>query len=577
MGKFETILRDLDSANGYPSTKYQIDIYRSLYSRDGGNLLVEAVAGSGKSTTIRNGLKFLPDWSKNIIVAFNTHIANAMNESGLPSHTTAGTLNSVCFRTVLKSRPAGSPKVQMERWKTYDILRALVKRRADELDEEIGDQRAILSAVPNNDAFRYDEELARLNALTRLEATLEESIPYVAKVVSLLKGQSAGCADAETINYLVDRFSVEWDDSWLPLAIEAYDIGVEERMIMDFDDQLLFSLDDKCKFDRFDNIFVDESQDLNPLNLDILAKIARIGSTNPSRLIFVGDSNQSIYGFRGADPRAIAEIRTRFATKSLPLNVSWRCGKRIIEAAQAIVPHIEAAPDAEDGEIITLKENDFYSTVEDGDYVLCRITSPLVSKCLKMLARGRKAVVLGREIGTSLISILKKFNNSEYDGLDLLDKITYYQQLELGRLAGRDVRSEAKAATIVDKCEALRAICEECQTIEEAKNKITQLFADDSRKGVTFSTIHKAKGLEADRIFIIRPDLMPLPYAKQDWEREQEENLIYVATTRAKRSLYYVISPKKKKFGESSGYDNQDFTNFLSGTKADQPEAEVRF
>lgn len=54
------------------------------------------------------------------------------------------------------------------------------------------------------------------------------------------------------------------------------------------------------------------------------------------------------------------------------------------------------------------------------------------------------------------------------------------------------------------------------------------------------STIHKAKGLEAERVFILKPDLMPHPKAKRGWEIDQENNLRYVAITRSKRELYLV-------------------------------------
>ena len=54
------------------------------------------------------------------------------------------------------------------------------------------------------------------------------------------------------------------------------------------------------------------------------------------------------------------------------------------------------------------------------------------------------------------------------------------------------------------------------------------------------STIHKAKGLEKDNIWILRPELMPHPMAKSAADKQQEINLCYVAITRAKKTLNYV-------------------------------------
>ena len=55
------------------------------------------------------------------------------------------------------------------------------------------------------------------------------------------------------------------------------------------------------------------------------------------------------------------------------------------------------------------------------------------------------------------------------------------------------------------------------------------------------STVHKAKGLEADRIFLLNPDEMPLKWHnQQEWELQQERNIKYVALTRAQSELYFM-------------------------------------
>ena len=70
-------------------------------------------------------------------------------------------------------------------------------------------------------------------------------------------------------------------------------------------------------------------------------------------------------------------------------------------------------------------------------------------------------------------------------------------------------------------------------------SKIDALFSD-STSGIVLSTVHKAKGLEADTVHILNPELMPSRWAKKEWEREQESNLIYVAYTRAKQKLSFI-------------------------------------
>jgi len=56
---------------------------------------------------------------------------------------------------------------------------------------------------------------------------------------------------------------------------------------------------------------------------------------------------------------------------------------------------------------------------------------------------------------------------------------------------------------------------------------------------VNLTTIHGVKGLEANRVIHLRPDLVPHPRSEKDWEREQEGNLQFVALTRAKQDLFF--------------------------------------
>ena len=89
------------------------------------------------------------------------------------------------------------------------------------------------------------------------------------------------------------------------------------------------------------------------------------------------------------------------------------------------------------------------------------------------------------------------------------------------------------------KIEVIECLCEEVESVPELKKLINNIFSDDI-KGIMLSTIHKAKGLENDRIFFLCPELIPSKYATQPWQYEQEANLKYVAITRAKKELIYV-------------------------------------
>ena len=65
-------------------------------------------------------------------------------------------------------------------------------------------------------------------------------------------------------------------------------------------------------------------------------------------------------------------------------------------------------------------------------------------------------------------------------------------------------------------------------------------MASDKQEAVLLSSIHRAKGLEAERVFLLFPDTLPHPKATQEWAKAQEFNLKYVALTRAKKDLFFV-------------------------------------
>jgi len=90
-----------------------------------------------------------------------------------------------------------------------------------------------------------------------------------------------------------------------------------------------------------------------------------------------------------------------------------------------------------------------------------------------------------------------------------------------------------------DKVETIVALSDGLETINSLEHRILDVFSDDA-EGVVFSTVHKAKGLEADHVSILEPQLMPHPAASKEWELAQERNIEYVALTRSKETLVFV-------------------------------------
>jgi superfamily I DNA/RNA helicase len=90
----------------------------------------------------------------------------------------------------------------------------------------------------------------------------------------------------------------------------------------------------------------------------------------------------------------------------------------------------------------------------------------------------------------------------------------------------------------------IEGLGENSRTIPELLRVIDDLF-DERRAGVTLATIHKSKGLEADRVYWLNASQCPAQWAKQDWQKQQERNLCYVAATRAKRELVLIEEKAK--------------------------------
>jgi superfamily I DNA/RNA helicase len=108
-------------------------------------------------------------------------------------------------------------------------------------------------------------------------------------------------------------------------------------------------------------------------------------------------------------------------------------------------------------------------------------------------------------------------------------------------------RQDNRAEQLGDQRDAVIAIIEglpeDARTVYEVIAVIRKLFTDEGAANqTTLSTVHKAKGMESHTVFILDGHLMPSKWAKQAWQQVQEQNLKYVAVTRALDSLFFVES-----------------------------------
>lgn len=479
-----------------------------------GNAVLEAVAGSGKTSTLIEICDTIPASSSVVFTAFNKKIAQEIKRrlGGDHPNVHAATFHSIGLST----------------WKRHEWRSEVdgdaVYKLMDTADTPPQFRSFVIKAV----------SIAKQSCFG-IKYPLDDYPSWRAMVdhhdmEEMLLGEDE-ISDIDLASRLED--AIYW-----AIKILGNSIAQHDRFV-DFDDMLFAPLYHHARFYKHDWVLVDEAQDTNPARRMMAAELL----AENGRLIAVGDRHQAIYGFTGANADALDLISRIFSCRQLPLTVSWRCATSIVEEAQRYVSHIQAAPGAPAGTVRTLDEDEFSKlTPESEDVILCRNTRPLVSLCLRYLTKDVPACVEGRDIGRALTTLVRKWKR--------VKKISQLR-VALGKHLGKEIKRLSKKGnaggqihSLQDKVDSLNAIMETLHDddhIDVLTQKINPLFQDTEgrhKQVLTLSTIHKAKGREWNRVYIYGRNMyMPSRFAKQEWELEQENNLQYVAITRAKREL----------------------------------------
>ena len=300
--------------------------------------------------------------------------------------------------------------------------------------------------------------------------------------------------------------------------------------VIDFDDMIYMPIATNCRVWQNDWVLVDEAQDTNPARRALAKKMLKPGG----RAIFVGDRHQAIYGFTGADNDAVDLIIREFGCQQLPLTITYRCPKAVVKKAQEVVSHIRAHESAPVGEVREIEDKDLFAQkLTAQDAILCRNTAPLVKLAFQIIKSGMACHVEGKSIGEGLMKLAKRWKTKNIT--TFRDALGNYREKQVTKLMAEGKETQADALS--DRVDTLFVIAEGCPDVACVHKKIEDLFQDDTPT-LTLSTVHKSKGREWNRVFLLGANLyMPSKYARQAWQLEQEDNLLYVAYTRAKREL----------------------------------------
>lgn len=478
-----------------------------------GHGTVEAVAGSGKTTT---GMELITRLDgRGLFSSFTRTIVDDLSarikEKNLPN-VAAMTYNTFGNK-IVRSNSILQPKLLSDYngQKTDVILKYDVLQESNEADVK----------------FYYDCK----NTIIRC--------------VSLFKNLAILSVDeaASRFNDIVDYYDIEIpkNDRFLQVLLDVYRVSLLREDIMDFDDQKFLPILRGYKIPQHDFVIIDEYQDTCPIESELMLRAADKG-----RIIIFGDSYQAIYSFKGTAPDSMSMFTEKFSALRLPLSICYRCPRAVVEEAKKIVPHIEASPTAIEGVVDGIKKEKYLDLVTPNDMVLGRTTDTLVKSVTQLIGKGRAAYVEGRDYGNMLVGYVQAYG--QYTPMkEAMDKITADYHKRSAELL--QYNKENLALALEAKYETVSTLVPGCQTVADLIKKIQSIFTDNG-KGIRHLTIHKSKGLEGSRdgdVYILRPDMIPHPRAKQARQKEEEQRLKYVGITRTKRGLFWVEKGRDEK------------------------------
>ena len=579
-----------------------------------GPCLVLAGPGSGKTLTIVNRIKYLIEKHKvrpeEILVVTFTRFAAAemksrlcklMGRSDVP--VTAGTFHGIYYGILKWAYRLGPDNILSEEEK-YRILRSVSQECESEVLEEEDFLRDIAEEIGlvKNNGLKVEQFVSKK---CRQDTFRELYAKYEAKRKSLRK--------------------LDFDDM-LTVCKELFERHPE----------VLAQWQTKFKY-----ILIDEFQDINRVQYDVIRMLALPGNN----LFAVGDDDQAIYGFRGAD----SEFMFRFSTdypqaKRILLDVNYRSSGNIVRNSMKVIGHNEKRfektfqPVKDKGSCVHVQE--VKDPVQEAEYVLGKIkecqekgiayTDIAVLYRTNIDARAMSELMMEYQIpfvmkehlnniyehfiaqdissyfhlsqgeysrkyflqianrpnrffsrnsmkgGTVTYDSLREYyrdknwmtdrvDQLEWDMKMIKDKTPYAAIQYIRKHMGYDEFLKDYAAYRKISVEDLFAVLEEIWQNSKGYRTIGDWFEHVERygeilkeqnckknaaEGVNLMTMHAAKGLEFDTVFVIEADEGSSPYKKAvtDEEIEEERRLFYVAMTRAKRKL--IISYVKEKNGK---------------------------
>ena len=558
--------------NFKPST-YQQDILDFFLNNPQSNMLVNALAGSGKSTTAC----MLSEHSKtsDLYIAFNASVVEEFKKKIKNPKTKVMTMHSLAYSIMLynveqESKDSGEkPKgfgsqrskrtVSLDNFKPHKIL-----------DEEITKRYGRYIEFAKR-VFLKDNYVNLYN-LCRLTLTDMSSNKDVSRLID----------DHVLFLYYGDEGYSAPDISEITSTLKILDTKSRQQFetqgVIDFTDMLWITFN-KLKYDNWEvpywalytNIYCDEVQDFSNIQLNFLKFIKR----TKGRYVFIGDFHQAIYNFAGANAQAFNQIPKMFApVKTFDLPICYRCAKSHLsrvnrEYGIPILP----CDDAPMGFVKTIDKSKISEYAKAGDMVISRKNKWIAEVVLDLARNGTPIFIEDKEmVGAIKRQILSSKCTSVGTLEKFLQKVISNYNKKLFEIVSKNVREggheeerlEAVAETNskIDNTSFLLEILEgylenhaSSDSVSKFSNFIDKLLnTTPSPNCVRLCSIHKAKGLEATNVFVLNEAKINYDFRNSKEQNIQEKNLSYIATTRAKEGLYLVKEPSKTTTTRNTDY-----------------------
>ena len=469
------------SADGTNWSKYQAAIFKFI-TLGTGNAVVEAVAGSGKSTTIVEAVKRIPSNKSVLVLAFNVTVRDELKEKfkGF-TNVTVRTLTghgwvtmAEAWKPIVSAQGGGAMKYQGEA-RFRQILDAAgvpppvlywdrLHRDAARRDADPAHVRLVQWLKKNNyDEGKYEREVMTWNryyeSLQKLielcrgfMALTPAAIQDVQREYGLLlamprrRGDGANAAPRPW-TWFDPRTNTTYDTDtvirWVQASLKASLIRPIDGKVAMFDATFPTAMLDYFAPQQFDWIFVDETQDMDTSQLIVVQKSVAPGG----RVVVVGDSKQAIYAFRGADARAMTRMEQALNAVRLPLSVSYRVPKCVETMVRPVVPAFEVPPGTPEGVCQTVTARHMIREWRDGDFVISRKNAPLEPLAIMGIEKGKSVVAVGladiQKVLRDVVNGAMKFNPTNGD--EFRDAIEKYRARQRANIEEIERRKRARA------------------------------------------------------------------------------------------------------------------------------------